>query len=212
MTISGSRWAAQVITAVCVVLGCGGRDPEPCFELAIGDRLGVQVLQAYTPSSDYTYDAARTMLTGEPSCQSFDSLEGQVLELTVVSQEELDEEHCQSNYATLDAPDTLGQITFGGVEPSSDGNDLVGFPWRPSLKSNKWGTVNGCTGGWSIALEQAGDDSTFFKAPAVGQAPTTLLLRGFAPGDSAECTAQFPDVEKPAGYCADPYVVEVSRL
>ena len=192
--------AARVFAACGMAAGCHSSE-GPCYGLAVGDRLRLELGEVYDASSSYPFDLG---IDPPPSCgPDLDLRPGDVIGVRVVEHER--DDSCDRNVADIElgAPHPLGKragwFTIGGSI-----NAQV-------FHASGTTTIAGCVGRWEIELqgwgEPDGEGGDPYRQPVLGQRPPLILARGFLANEpTPACQAL---LEQAATACADYFVVLV---
>jgi hypothetical protein len=194
-----------VLLASHVVFGCGG-DPDPCWDVEVGDELLVEVRDSYDEGSQFAFSSPVTFGAEDPpSCNSgFDFSPGDATTLRLTGQYQTNMADCMPGEAEADGAGS-GLVTL--VEGSAP---RAGFSYGPApVSAIARGRVGECEGGWQLDFLDHGSGGRFSE-PEPGAIPPVVMIRGFGPGASAACEAIFGNPLP--RYCADMFVVKLGKL
>jgi hypothetical protein len=205
-----SRAGAALAFTTGGALLCSAGEQATCWNFDVGDQIGIELVELYTPASSYTYQSVTVPaadppipVDSYPSCgPEFDFAIGETVHVTVSDVAGTDEgtAQCRGSSFVIDSPEraTLRSTSTGGrgllyVAGVSGESDRI--------------VVDGCPSVRAMALlNQPGHSQ--IEDPVAGKVPAVVLVRSaeLPLAEDGSCQTKWPIPS-----CADQFVVRIKR-
>ena len=208
------KLGAPLTLTLTLLLGSCSSTPGTCWGLGEGNHLSLELVEAYTPTSLYTYErlpeslASTDFLDEYPSCGAdFDYAAGDVLHTTITALGSEDPGSvCRPSEFRIDSPKRLLPTPARNAGAFLQGG-------RPVLYNGDYIVVDGCPTGRSITVISTGNYPGVRSNPVPGQLPPHILVR------AAVVRSRLPDGSCDPGndatkldqYCGDAFVVRIKN-
>ena len=204
------RAGAALAFATGGALLCAACEQATCWNFHVGDHIGIELVELYTPASSYTYQSVTVPAADPPvpfdsysSCgPEFDFAVGETVHVTVsdVAATDEDTEQCRTSSFVIDSPEraTLKSTSSGG-RGLLYANGVFGESDRI--------VVDGCPSVRAIALVNQPGHSQI-EDPVAGKVPPVVLVRSAELPLAEDGSCQ---TKSPIPSCADQFVVRIKR-